>query len=240
LLLLESANLTAAHGQMQKAQDLMERSVQATDRIGYKDTSANTHAGWALTEAEVGNASKAREFAASSVSGSRGRGNLESAAIALAMAGDGAHAQAIIDDLSHRYPADALLHSVSVPEVAALIALNRKAPDQAIDAPRAAAPYELGISQIPLPNYLRGMAYLQAKCGADAAAEFQKIIDHRGIVVPTPEHSLAKLGIGRAYVLAGDTSKAKAAYQDFFALWKDADPDVPILKEAKAEYAKLP
>lgn len=238
-LLSESANLAAAHGQMQKAQELMERSVQATDRLGYKDTSANTHASWALTEAEVGNAAKAREFAATSMSEGRGRGNLESAAIALAMAGDAARAQTIIDDLSHRYPSDTLLHSVFMPEVAELIALNRKAPDQAIDALRSASPYELGINVFPLTNYFRGLAYLQAKRGAEAAAEFQKIIDHRGIDAVTPEHSLAKLGLGRAHVMTGDTAKARAAYQDFLALWKDADPDVPILKEAKAEYAKL-
>src|SRR6202142_1520627 len=146
----ESANLTAASGQMRKAQELMEHSVQVTDRLGYKDTSANTHASWALTEAEVGNAPKAREFAAASMSEARGRGNLEAAAIALAMSGDAARAQALVDDLSHRYPSDTLLHSVSMPEVAALIALNRKAPGQAIDALRAATPYELGLNQFPL------------------------------------------------------------------------------------------
>ena len=235
----ESANLTASGGQLRKAQELMEHSVQVTDRLGYKDTSANTHASWALTEAEFGNASKAREFAAKSMSEAHGRGNLEAAAIALAMAGEGARAQTIVDDLSHRYPSDTLLHSVSIPEVAALLALNRKAPDQAIDALRAAAPYELGVNQFPLSNYIRGSAYLQEKRGTEAAAEFQKIIDHRGIDVAVPEHSLAKLGLGRAYAIAGDSGKAKAAYQDFLALWKDADPDVPILKEAKAEYAKL-
>ena len=95
------------------------------------------------------------------------------------------------------------------------------------------------MNQFPLPNYLRGLAYLQARQGAEAAAEFQKIVDHRGISAVAPEHSLAKLGLGRAYTLSGDTAKAKAAYQDFFALWKDADPGVPILKEAKAEFAKL-
>ena len=213
--------------------------MQVTDRLGYKDTSANTHASWALTEAEVGNAAKAREFAATSASEAHGRGNLESVAIALAMAGDGTRAQTIIDDLNHRYPSDTLLHSVSMPEVAAILALNRKAPDQAIDALRAATPYETGFNQFPLPNYLRGMAYLQAKRGAEAAAEFQKIVDHRGIAVVSPEHALAKLGLGRAFMMTGDTAKAKAAYQDFFALWKDADSDVPILKEANAEYGQL-
>ena len=120
-----------------------------------------------------------------------------------------------------------------------MIELEGKAPEKAIEALQAATPYELGTAQGLLPIYIRGQAYLQAKRGAEAAAEFQKIVDHRGITPTFPEHSLAKLGLGRAYRLTGDSAKARAAYQDFFALWKDADPDVPILKEAKAEYAKL-
>jgi len=123
--------------------------------------------------------------------------------------------------------------------VRALIELNRKNPDAAIRSLQAPTPYELGAAQGLFPIYIRGLAYLQEKRGAEAAAEFQKIADHRGIAPTAPEHSLAKLGLGRAYVMTGDTSKARAAYQDFFALWKDADPDIPILKEAKAEYAKL-
>lgn len=121
----------------------------------------------------------------------------------------------------------------------ALIELNRKALEKAIEALQAATPYELGTSQRLFPIYVRGLAYLHAKRGAEAAAEFQKMVEHRGIAPTAPEHSLAKLGLGRAYAMTGDTAKARAAYQDFFALWKDADPDVPILKEAKAEYEKL-
>jgi len=97
----------------------------------------------------------------------------------------------------------------------------------------------LGAGIFPFPTYVRGLVYLQAKRGPEAAVEFQKIVDHRGISPTAPEHSLAKLGLGRAYQMTGDTGKAKAAYQDFFALWKDADPDIPILKDAKAEYTKL-
>ena len=160
-------------------------------------------------------------------------------AVALAMTGDTSRAQSIMDDLGHRFPSDTLLHNVTTPSVAALTAMTRKVPEQGIEALGAAAPYELGIGQGLLPIFIRGQAYLQAKRGPEAAAEFQKIVGHRGIDPAIPEHSLAKLGLGRAYVLTGDTGKARAAYQDFFALWKDADPDVPILKEAKAEYAKL-
>ena len=118
------------------------------------------------------------------------------------------------------------------------IALDRKRPDEAITALQSATPYEMGNTPAMLPVYVRGQAYLEAKRGAEAAAEFQKIIDHRGIDPIGLEHSLAHLGLARAYVLTGDTGKAKAAYQDFLALWKDADYDIPILKDAKAEYAK--
>jgi tetratricopeptide (TPR) repeat protein len=224
---------------MQKAGELMQRSAQITERLGFKGTTAATLANWALMQAEVGNASKARELAASSSGLARDRSNLESVAVALAMTGDVSRAQAITDELGHRFPADTLLLQVSIPCVRALIELERKAPEAAIQALQARTPYELGANQGLLPIYIRGQAYLRAKRGAEAAAEFQKIVDHRGIDPTLPEHSLAKLGLGRAYVMTGDTAKARAAYQDFFALWKDADPDIPILKEAKAEYAKL-
>lgn len=239
LLLSEAASVAAQQGQMRKAGELMKRATDVTDRLGFKETTASTQAGWAIAEAEVGEASKAKELAASSSALAQGRNNMESVAVALAMTGDGSRAQAITADLSRRFPSDTLLHDVWAPCAAALAALNRKAPEQAIETLRAATPYEMGVLEGMFPVYVRGRAYLQAKRGADAAAEFQKIIDHRGIAPVGLEHSLAKLGLGRAYVMSGDTAKAKAAYQDFFALWKDADPDVPILKEAKAEYEKL-
>jgi len=239
LLLNEATSVAAARGQLQKARDLMQRSVQVSDRLGFKETTADTLSAFAVTQAEVGNASKAKELAASSSVSAHGRTNMESVAVALAMTGDVSRSQAIADDLGHRFPDDTLLHQVSIPCVRALIELNRKNPDAAIRSLQAATPYELGAAQGLFPIYIRGLAYLQAKRGAEAAAEFQKIADHRGIAPTAPEHSLAKLGLGRAYVMTGDTSKARAAYQDFFALWKDADPDIPILKEAKAEYAKL-
>jgi serine/threonine protein kinase/tetratricopeptide (TPR) repeat protein len=239
LLLNEATAAAASHGQMQKAGELMQRSVQVSDRLGFKGTTADTQAGSAVTLAEVGNVSKAKELAASSSASVHELVNMELAAIALAMTGDVNRSQAIMDDLGRRFPDDTLLHQVFIPVVRALIELDHKAPDKAIQALQSATPYELGTVPGFLPIYVRGLAYLQAKRGAEAAAEFQKIIDHRGIDPPTPEHSLAKLGLGRAYVIAGDTAKARAAYQDFFALWKDADPDVPLLKEAKAEYEHL-
>ena len=239
LLLNDAAFLTAAHGQIQKADGLTEHSVQVTDRQGFKETTANTKASWAFVQAEVGNSAKAHELATASSTLAHGRGNMVPVALALAFAGDAARAQTAIEDLGHRFPDDTLLHNVTIPEVNALAAMNRKKPDEAIAALQATTPYELGVSPGLLPIYLRGLAYLQAKQGPQAAAEFQKIIDRRGLYPVGPEHSLAKLGLGRAYGMTGDSAKAKAAYQDFFALWKDADPEIPILKEAKAEYAKL-
>jgi tetratricopeptide (TPR) repeat protein len=224
---------------MQKAGELLQRSVQVSDRLGFKETTADTQSFFAVTQAEMGNASKAKALAASSSALAHGRSNMESLAVALAMTGEVSRAQAIEDDLSHRFPDDTLLHQVNISVVRALIEMDRKAPEKAIEPLQAATPYELGTNQGLFPIYVRGLAYLQAKRGAEAAAEFQKMVDHRGIAPTAPEHSLAKLGLGRAYVLTGDTAKARAAYQDFFALWKDADPDVPILKEAKTEYEKL-
>ncbi len=224
---------------MQKAEALVHRSMQVSDRLGFKETTADTQAGFALRQAVVGNASKAKELAASSSALAHGRRNMESVAVALAMIGDVSRAQPIADDLGRRFPDDTLLHQISIPLVQALIEMDRKAPEEAIAALQATTPYELGFNQELFPMYIRGLAYLQAKRGADAAAEFQKMVDHRGIEPISSNHSLAKLGLGRAYVMTGDMAKSRAAYQDFFALWKDADSDIPILKQAKAEYARL-
>jgi eukaryotic-like serine/threonine-protein kinase len=239
LLLNDATSVAATHGEMQKAGRLMQRSVQVSSRLGFKETTADTQAVFAVTQAEVGSASKAKELAASSSALAHGRTNMESVAVALAMTGDVSGAQAIADDLGHRFPDDTLLHQVSIPCVRALIELNRKNPEAAIQSMQAATPYELGAAQGLFPSYVRGLAYLQAKRGAEATAEFQNMVDHRGIAPTAPEHSLAKLGLGRAYVMTGDTAKARAAYQDFLALWKDADPDITILKAAKAEYGTL-
>jgi tetratricopeptide (TPR) repeat protein len=239
LLLAQPANVASARGQMQKAAELVQRSVQVSDRLGFKETTADTQADFAVTQAEVGNAARAKELAAASSALAHGRRNMGSVAEALAMAGDVSHAQTIADDLGHRFPDDTILHQVSIPVVRALIELQRKAPEKAIESLQAATPYEMGDGQNLFPVYVRGLAYLQVKRGAEAVAEFQKIIDHRGVTPVAPEHSLAKLGLARAYALTGDTAKAKAAYQDFLALWKDADSDVPILQQAKSEYAKL-
>jgi predicted Zn-dependent protease len=155
---------------------------------------------------------------------------------ALAAAGDSAKAQSLADDLAKRYPNDTLVQSIYLPTIRAQLSLDHKNTSKAIEALQVAAPYELASLYTV---YVRGEVYLAARQGSEAAAEFQKILDHRGIVLNAPIGALAHLQIGRAYAMQGDTAKARAAYQDFLTLWKDADPDIPILKEAKSEFAKL-
>jgi ATP/maltotriose-dependent transcriptional regulator MalT len=156
-------------------------------------------------------------------------------------------AQALADDLGKRFPEDTGVQFNYLPTIHAQLALNHSDPvkssgagsSKAIEALQAAAPYELGTNGGLYPVYVRGVAYLAGHQGVEAAAEFQKILDHRGVVGNEPIGALAHLGLARAYALQGDTAKARAAYNDFFTLWKDADPDIPILRAAKSEYAKL-
>ena len=165
------------------------------------------------------------------------------AALSSALEGDSAEAKRIADILNKDFPRDTLVQGYWLPAIRAAVELNAKDPTKAIELLKTAAPFELGQCEFQLgmmyPAYLRGQAYLLAHRGKEAAAEFQRIIDHRGIVLNFPLGALAHVGLGRAYALQGDTAKSRAAYQDFFTLWKDADPDIPILKQAKAEYAKL-
>jgi tetratricopeptide (TPR) repeat protein len=150
------------------------------------------------------------------------------------------------DDLGKRFPEGTIIQFNYLPTLRAKLALLRSNPQQALDSLQAAAPYELGLPALSFynwpnmyPVYVRGEAYLAAHQGKEAAAEFQKILNHRGIVLNEPIGALAHLQLGRAYAMSGDSAKARAAYEDFLTLWKDADPDIPVLQQAKAEYAKL-
>jgi predicted Zn-dependent protease len=166
------------------------------------------------------------------------------AALASARVGDTARAKMIVEELEKSNPSNTVLKVFWLPALNAAIELTGGNSAQALVFLEAAAPYELGepppTEQLGTmyPAYLRGQAYLLAHNGTAAATEFQKFLDHRGITLNFPLGALAHLGLARAYALSGDTAKSRAAYQDFFALWKDADPGIPILKEAKAEYAK--
>jgi eukaryotic-like serine/threonine-protein kinase len=160
-------------------------------------------------------------------------------ALALALAGDTVRAQTVADDLSGRFPDDTMVQFNYLPTIRAQIALTRDDPSKAIEVLQSTGPYELSSLGRLYPVYVRGEAYLAARQGSEAGVEFQKIQDHSGIVRCDPVGIFAHLGRARAYALQGDTAKARAAYQDFLQLWKDADPDIPILKAAKAEYAKV-
>src|SRR4029077_19749421 len=177
---------------------------------------------------------------------SNGRDVQSGAALALALGGEAAEAQKLTDDLANRFPEDTEVQFNYLPSLRAQLALARNEPSAAINALEIASPYELGVPNQAAfapafyPVYVRGQAYLAENNGPAAASEFQKILDHRGIVFNELIGALAHLSLARAYTLQGDSAKARVAYQDFFTLWKDADLDIPLLIQAKAEYAKLP
>jgi len=198
----------------------------------------------ALREAEFGNPAQAKQNINAALIQAPGRDVKVLAALGSARAGDTAKAKSLMEELLKTDPRNTVLKLYWFPSINAAVELNAGNSVRALEYLEAAAPYELGeppptFEGTMYPAYLRGQAYLLAHNGASAAAEFQKFIDHRPIVLNFPFGALAHLGLARAYTLSGDAAKAKTGYEDFFALWKDADPDIPILKEAKAEYAKL-
>jgi serine/threonine protein kinase/tetratricopeptide (TPR) repeat protein len=242
-LLAAQSDTEGYYGRLAAARDFARRAVDSAVRADSKETAALWQANGALREAEFGNAAQARQAANAALSLSPGRDVKVLAAVAFARAGDIPHARALADELEKTYPTNTTLKLYWFPIVRAAIALGNQKPSDAVVALEAVAPYEFGepppfqIGTI-YAAYIRGEAYLASHDGATAAREFQKFLDHRGLVVNYPLASLARLGLARAYALSGDTAKAKATYQDFLKLWKDADPDIPVLKEAKAEYAK--
>jgi tetratricopeptide (TPR) repeat protein len=243
MLFLESET-AACGGEFTKARELTRRAVDSARRAQEKETAAQYEAHNSLREALVGKMTPAKEDAESALTQIRGKHGEGFAATAFALAGDVAEAKRSIDDLAKRFPQDTVVQTQYLPMAWAALALNTGNAEAALAALSAAAPYELGHTNDDFtfalyPVYLRGESYLAAKNAPAAVAEFQKILDHASIVGNEPIGALAHLGLGRAFVLSGDSTKAKTAYQDFFALWKNADPDVPILKEARAEYAKL-
>ncbi len=233
----------AYYGRMSKARDFSRRAVDSAVRADAKETAAGWQINAALREAELGNAALARQGVAAALKLSDGRDVKIFSALALARTGDAARAVALAQEVEKGNPTNTLLKAYWLPVINAAIEISKGNSSQAIKTLEPAAPYELGGAATAInylyPAYVRGQAYLLAHNGTAAAAEFQKLLDHSAIVANFVTGSLAHLQIGRAYAMAGDTAKAKAAYQDFFTLWKDADPDVPILKQAKAEFAKL-
>ncbi len=239
VLLSMQSNTEAYYGRISKARDSSRRAVDSAVRADSKEAAASWQVNSALREAELGNTAAAKQAVTAALALSPGRDVKVEAAITLARIGDVPRANALAEELEETYPTNTMLKIYWLPTINAAIELRKGNASQALIDLEAAAPYELSSVSSLYPPYVRGQAYLLAHNGTAAAAEFQKMLDHRGIVLNFVTGALAHLQIGRAYAMSGDTAKAKAAYQDFLTLWKDVDPDIPILKQAKAEYAKL-
>jgi len=242
LPLLE-ADTAAWYGKYHRAGELTKAGIDSAQLSGAKEGAAALQAAEALREVEAGYTKLARRDAAAAVILAPGRDVLGLAALALARAGDTVAAGTLASELSQRYPLDTLVQRYILPTVRAAIALQRSDPSRAIELLKPTSVIELGqptdANVLLLPAYLRGEAYLMLHDGKGAAAEFQKFIDHRGLVGNFSFGALARLGLARAYAAQGNTVSARATYEDFLTLWKDADPDVPIFIQAKAEYTKL-
>jgi tetratricopeptide (TPR) repeat protein len=241
-MLLGQADTEAYYGRRMMARDYSRRAVEAAARANSKETAALWRAAAGLREAELGNPAAARQNVDAALLLSSGSDVKLLAALTLARAGDTANAKRLVEQLEKTPSTNTMLKFYCLPTIDAAIEIGKSNPSQAVLDLEAAMPYELGgplTFPYLYPAWVRGQAYLAAHSGTAAAAEFQKLIDHPGIVLNQPIGSLAHLQLGRAYALTGDAVKARAAYQDFLTLWKDADPDIPILIAAKAEYAKL-
>jgi serine/threonine protein kinase/tetratricopeptide (TPR) repeat protein len=239
VLLSFEADTAAYFGKLREARDISRRAVASAVRAEEKEVAAAYETDAALREAMFGNAVAARQLLTAALGLSNGPGVQFAAALALVLTGDTTHAQTLAEDLDKRFPENTVVQFNYLPAIRAQLAMNHGDNAKAVNELQAALPYELGASGGLFVVHVRGSAYLGARQGGEASAEFQKILDHRALVLNEAIGALAHLGIARAYVLQGDTAKARAAYQDFLTLWKDADPDVPVLIAAKSEYAKL-
>jgi eukaryotic-like serine/threonine-protein kinase len=245
-LLSMQSDTEAYAGRFHNARELSRQAADSAIRNDKKETAAEWLLNAALREAEIGTPQQARAQTSSAMSLASSRDARVLTALTFARSGDAARAQTIADELSRSAPANTLLNCYWLPTIRATLELSRHHPDNAIRLVQAASPCELGepnpqvqIGGTLYPAYVRGQAYLENGRGQQAVAEFQKLLDHRGVVQNFVLGALVHLQIGRAYFAMGDTVKARVQYQEFLTLWKDADPDIPILKEAKAEYAKL-
>jgi eukaryotic-like serine/threonine-protein kinase len=241
------ALVLARSGQMQQARIMWERAVALAQQAGDRERAAIYRSAEAVCEAHFGNAAEAKGDAAVALDLAKGRDVEYSAAFALALSGESSASQRLAADLEKRFPEDTPVQFEYLPTLRALSALPHRAPLDAVEYLERARPYDLALPGTAFfakfgglyPAYIRGESYLAAGRGQEAAMEFQKVLNHRGIVFADPMGALAHLQLGRAYVASGDRAKAKNAYQDFLTLWKDADEDIPVLKQARAEYAKL-
>ena len=245
LLLSNASDTEAFYGLRTKARELSRQAVESALRDNRKEAAALWQLNSALREAEFGDAEEARKEANAALGMSQSREVHLLDALVSARTGESGHMGGQLDDLAHRFPLNTAINSYWVPTARASLALRRDEVE-AIEILRITVPYELAYPDPTLetgvflyPAFVRGEAYLRAGRGAEAAHEFRKYLEHRGAIVNCPLGVLARLQLGRAYLLIGEVDEARAAYQEFLTLWKDADPDIPILKQAKAEFAKL-
>jgi DNA-binding winged helix-turn-helix (wHTH) protein/tetratricopeptide (TPR) repeat protein len=241
-LLFLDTFLEAYHGRRKKVRELLRKKVEFAEHSGATGRAASHHADAGLMEAYFGNPQQARADAetALKVSAKRDSGVTSASALALALAGDTTQAEKLAAELSQKFPLNTLVQRCALPTIRAAVALHRGNADKALELLAGTmGPYDLGATALLDPMYIRGRAYLMLHDGGAAAVEFRKVIDHPWHRTGNLVGALAHLGLARAYTLQGETTKSRAAYQDFLTLWKTADPDIPILKEAKAEYAKL-
>lgn len=245
-LLSFASDTEAFYGHLSKARTLSLRAIDSARRSGQKETAAGWQMNGALREAEFGNVAQSRKAISSSLALASTRDLQILAALSLTRTGAVAEAQRMAEGLAKRSLHNTLINWYWLPTIRAAIEINRGNPAKAIEVLQATAPYELG-EPSPwfggggslYPIYLRGESYLVLHRGNEAAEQFQKILDHRSVVKNCPFAALARLGLARAYALQGQAARSRSAYEDFFELWKGADPDIPILQQAKAEYAKL-
>ncbi len=240
--------VSAYSGRLQHAREMSHRAVDLAKQASQHGKAALFGTGTAIWEAFVGNAARATQSAGAALELSKDRDVQYGAALALAVAGESARSETLASDLERRFPEDTSVRFTYLPSIRAALALNRRDPSKAIELLQSATAYELGtpLCSAPpgffgmlYPVYLRGEAYLAAHRGAEAAAEFQKILDHKNIVISDPIGALARLQLGRAFAMSGEITRARSAYQDFLTLWKDADGGIPILEQAQAEHARL-
>jgi tetratricopeptide (TPR) repeat protein len=238
----------ARSGRLQAARQSSKRAVDLVLEAGERETSAAYQAAHAVWEAACGNAAESKRNAMAALGLSKGRDVEYAAGLALALSGDSSRSQPLADDLEKRFPEDTFVKFTYVPVLRAFAALEHGKPADSLERLQIALRYELAGNGLNFNHlylgglhsaYVRGESFLATHRYPEAAAEFQKIPDHRGIVGADPIGALAHLQLGRAFALSGDKTRAKAAYEDFLALWKNADLDVPVLKSAKAEYQRL-
>ncbi|HEX9135925.1 MAG TPA: hypothetical protein VF905_03130, partial [Nitrospirota bacterium] len=235
-ILSTEMSLAASHGQMRRARELTARIIEALHRLNLNEGEAAMLAQVAMLEAAFRNRSRAVEQATKALNSSHSPDVTISAAAALALAGSDKKARDLVADVAERRPEDTIVQYVSVPTVQAILEMNRGDYAKANQLMNAGSPYD---RVNPGSRYIRAEAYRLSGRSKEAVQEYEQILNLRSFMPTDPVLSLAHLGLARAYAAEGDKSKSRIAYQNFLALWKDADPDIPLFKEAQTEYAKL-